>query len=92
MSISWHNIIEIIATVVITVVSIGGVMFGILKGFFITGSQCIKHQEKCQLNTCNKIDKMDKRLRETRNTLNDHYVEIKSTLSAIEANIENFKK
>ena len=62
MIINWHDV----ATIVVTMTALGGVMMAILRGFFVTRKSCEGTQTKCQLSICKKIDELKLDFKEDR--------------------------
>ena len=73
---NWHNIITTSATVILTGISIGGIMYAMLKGFFKTVDSCEKEQTKCQANICKKIDQLSLDVKNNKELIVAHYIEI----------------
>ena len=73
---NWHDIITTATTVILTGIAIGGVMFAMLKGFFKTVDSCEKEQTKCQANVCKKIDELKEEVKNNRDIVSSHYIEI----------------
>ena len=65
MKINWHDV----ATIVVTMIALGGVMMAILRGFFVTAKGCSETQNRCQLSICKKIDELKIDLKENRKTM-----------------------
>jgi len=65
LKINWHDV----ATIVVTMIALGGVMMAILRGFFISRKSCEYTQNKCQLNICHKIDELKEDLKEDRKVI-----------------------
>jgi len=65
MKINWHDV----ATIVVTMIALGGVMMAILRGFFVTAKGCSETQNRCQLSICKKIDELKIDLKEDRNVI-----------------------
>ena len=80
---NWHEILENVAAVIATCAILGGIMFGILKSFFVTGKECTNAQDKCQKQVCMKVDLLKKDVKEINLMVNKHYAEIKSSLGEI---------
>lgn len=85
MNIDWHNIAAIATTIVI----LGGVMVGLMKGFFVTTKNCVDNQDKCQTNICRKLDKLSNEVKEDRELMNTHYAEIKGSLGIIMGKLDD---
>jgi uncharacterized membrane-anchored protein YhcB (DUF1043 family) len=79
MKFDWHTI----ATIIVTVIAVGGVMVALLRGFFMTPKKCTEMQDKCQTSICKKIDDLKNDVKENRNIVSAHYAEIKEALGEI---------
>ena len=86
-TINWHVIATVIAAVVSSIATLGGIMFGLMRGFFRTTRSCIDTQEHCQQNVCKKIDELKKEVKENREIVSIHYAEIKSELGIIKGRL-----
>ncbi len=84
MQINWQEV----ATIVITMATVGGVMLGILKGFFQTKEGCAKIQDRCSQNVCLKINEVQEQVEENQKTMNAHYAEIKEALGKIKGHLK----
>ena len=65
MKINWHDV----ATIVVTMITLGGVMMAILRGFFMSKTSCDYTQSKCQSSICKKIDELKEDLKEDRKAI-----------------------
>ena len=79
MKLDWHTL----ATIIITVIAVGGVMVALLRGFFMTPRKCSEMQDKCQGNICKKIDELKLDVKSNRDIVSAHYAEIKESLGEI---------
>lgn len=79
MNINWNDV----ATIAGTMAILGGIMIGLLKGFFVTTKACLSSQKECQSNVCKKIDDLQEEIKEDRKIANQHYTEIKEALAEI---------
>ena len=85
MVLTWHDM----ATIIGVMVAVCGIMVALLKGFFITSSVCLKTQAGCKTAVCKKIDELKNDVKENRNVVADHYVEISKLLAGINGKTEN---
>ena len=79
MKINWHDV----ATIVVTMIALGGVMMAILRGFFVTAKSCSDTQTKCQSSICKKIDELKEDLKDDRAVImniREDIVEIKAKI------------
>jgi len=79
MKVNWHDV----ATIVVTMIALGGVMMAALRGFFVTTKACANTQDKCQASICHKIDELKKDVKENRNIVSTQYAEIKEVLGEL---------
>ena len=80
---NWHNVITIIATIATTAIALGGVLFALMRGFFVTTTSCNSAQAKCQIGICKKIDELKLEIKEDRKIAGEHYAEIRESLGII---------
>ena len=85
MSPDWHTI----ATIIGTMLALGGVMFAMMRGFFKTTLGCQTTQEKCQQQVCKKIDELKGEVKENKAIVTKHYNELSTTLARIEGRMQN---
>lgn len=83
MKFDWHTI----ATIIVTVIAVGGVMVALLRGFFMTPKKCTYMQDKCQTNICKKIDELKDDVKENREVVSKHYAEVRGALGRIEGKL-----
>ena len=85
MKFDWHTL----ATIIITIIAVGGAMVALLRGFFMTPKRCVSMQDKCQTGICRKIDELKQDVKTDRETASLHYAEIKGALGRIEGKLSN---
>ena len=86
-TINWHTVATVVAAVVSSIATLGGIMFALMRGFFKTTRSCIATQEHCQQNVCKKIDELKKEVKDNREIVSQHYAEIKSELGIIKGKL-----
>ena len=82
-SINWHIVAVVIAATVSSLVTIGGTMFALMRGFFKTTKSCEETQAVCQQKVCKKIDELKSDVKENRETVTVQYAKIQSELGKI---------
>lgn len=83
MKINWQDA----ATIVVTIIAVGGVMMALLRGFFVTKKNLEQHQILCQATVCSKIDELKTDIKDNRMLVSEHYAEIKEELGLIKGKL-----
>lgn len=85
MKVNWHDIAAIVTTMFV----LGGVFMALMRGFFMSKGACEGNQSKCQKAVCKKIDELKEQVSENKQTVSDHYAEIKGLLGEISGKLDN---
>jgi uncharacterized membrane-anchored protein YhcB (DUF1043 family) len=77
-----------VAAIIIAIIAIGGVVVGILKGFFQTKKVCTdKHN--CDMKKIDtKLDKLEVQIGKNRDTVSAHYTDLSTALGRIEGQLK----